>query len=393
MKLSKIENKIISFFEKHYIILAFIVITILAFYLRYKMFPFISDDYESFLEQWFNFFKNNGFRGLANYPGDYNAPYMTILAMLSYFSFDSLLLIKIVSVAFDYILAISCVYLSRQIFKEKNSFRDLMIYMIILFLPQVFFNSSMWGQCDSIYSSFVVLALAFLIKEKYRISFILLGVAFSFKLQFIFILPLYIILYINKKKFSIFDFLIIPIVDLVMCLPALIMGKSIKDCLLVYLLQTGTYADKLVMNFANIYQLIPNNVEIFYSVGKVFILFICAFMLIYVIYKNVNFNKEKIITLGLWFLVIFTFFLPGMHERYLYVGEILSIVYLICYRKNIFLILMMNLNAFITYSIYLNGLNFEYLNILTIVYLVSIIYFTKSVFELLDCEECIYEKK
>ena len=72
-------------------ILLFIVITIVALIIRLSLFKFVSGDYDVFLREWFDFFKENGISGLANYPGDYNAPYMTILALLSYIPINLLI--------------------------------------------------------------------------------------------------------------------------------------------------------------------------------------------------------------------------------------------------------------------------------------------------------------
>ena len=81
----KTEKKIIEFCEKHYILLGFIVISIMALLIRLSLFKFESGDYLMFLKDWFSYLKDNGgFLALKNYPGDYNAPYMTIMSLLTY---------------------------------------------------------------------------------------------------------------------------------------------------------------------------------------------------------------------------------------------------------------------------------------------------------------------
>ena len=110
-------------------------------------------------------------------------------------------------------------------------------------------------------------------------------------------------------------------------------------------------------------------------------------MLIYLIYKKVKFDREKTVTLALWFLVITTYFLPGMHERYLFVGEVLSIIYFIIYRKNLPLVIFINLSAMITYLKFLNGLSFDYMQLISIIYAIIIVYFTNNLFNLLNKEE------
>ena len=79
--------------------------------------------------------------------------------------------------------------------------------------------------------------------------------------------------------------------------------------------------------------------------------------------------------------------LPGMHDRYMFVGEVLGIIYYIAYRKNLPLIISINIISLLTYSVYLNGLSYYYRQLFTIIYLVVIIYFTKNVIRLLSESE------
>lgn len=388
----KYEKRFVDFCEKNYLLIAFVLITVLSLGIRFFMKDFESGDYLFFLEGWFDYLKDNrGILALKNYPGDYNAPYMTILALLTYIPINKLYLIKGVSVIFDFALAISSGLLVKELTKDKDKGNILFLitYSIVLMLPTVMMNSALWAQCDAIYTTFVILSLFFLVREKYTASFIMLGLAFSFKLQFVFILPLYIILYISKKKYSILHFLLIPLTNLAMCLPAIVCGNSIVKCMKVYFNQTSTYKENLVMNFPNIYNLISGNVEVFYKVGVLFTLLVCILSLVYVIYKKIIWNDEKILTLGLWFIVILTFVLPGMHERYMFCGEILAVIYYILYRKNLPLIVFINLSSVITYSTVLNGLSFDYTLMMTIIYTIIIVYFTKYTLKFLEskCEE------
>lgn len=387
----KVERKLIEFFEKNYLTIAFVLITILSLIIRISMLNYESSDYISFLSGWFDYLKaNGGIFALKNYPGDYNAPYMTIMALLTYIPINKLYLIKGVSIFFDFALAISSGLLVKTLVKNKKEKKiaSFFAYSVIIMLPTVMMNSAMWGQCDSIYTTFVILSLYYLIKEKYKFSFVLLGIAFAFKLQFIFILPLYVVLYVTKKKFSIFNFLLIPLTNFIMCLPAIVVGNPIIKCMSVYFNQTSAYNDRLVLNFPNIYTLINGNVDIFYKVGILFSLLVCILCSVYVVYKKIKWDNEKILTLALWFLIVLTFILPGMHERYLFCGEILACLYYIVYRKNLLLVIFLNINSIITYSIYLNGLSFDYSWLMSIVYLAIIANFTKYTMNILG-----YQKK
>ena len=184
----KFEKKFLDFIEKHYLLLSFLFITICSFALRYFMRRFESGDFNCCLYPWFQYLKNNGsLKALASYPGNYNAPYVTLLAILSYIPMHSLYLIKGVSIVFDFFMALAAALLVKELSKN-NKFLELITYALVLIIPTVMLNSGMWGQCDSIYTTFVILALYFLVKEKYSLSFIMLGISFAFKLQFIYLL-------------------------------------------------------------------------------------------------------------------------------------------------------------------------------------------------------------
>lgn len=377
----KTEKKIVDFFEKNYIALGFIVISILSIAIRYYMLPCKSLDYKMFLKPWFDYIKNNGgMHALAHEPSNYNAPYMTIIAILTYLPIKSLFSIKLVSIIFDYVLAVSCMLLVNEITKEKKFFniKSLLIYSFIIFFPQVMFNSALWGQCDSIYTSFMILSLLFLIREEYTKSFIFLGISFAFKLQFIFILPLYIVLYVVTKKFSIINFLIIPFVDFILCIPALLYGKPLREVVSIYLEQPGMYKQYMTLNFPNIYSMIGVDPRYFYRIGFIFTVAICALTLIYIIYKKINWNNEKIMLLALYFILVVTYFLPGMHERYLYAGEVICLLYYYMYKKHFGILVFLILAPLITYSNVLHGNYFDYMPYLSIAFFVIIVYFMKN---------------
>ena len=193
-KVRKIENKILDFIETHQVLFFLLFFTIAALLVRYCLFSVESGDFKVFLKPWFEELKaNGGFKALANFPGDYNAPYMTLLALLTYLPINPLYSIKTLSVLGDFLLAFSSYQLVNTLMqgKEKQKFYALLAYIVVLFLPQVILNGSCWGQCDAIYTSFILLSFHYLLKEKYTTSFILLGISFAFKLQFIFILPFF----------------------------------------------------------------------------------------------------------------------------------------------------------------------------------------------------------
>lgn len=380
--MKKFEKNLLEFINSKALFLGFIFVTFFALIMRFCMFSYESHDYTTFLSGWFDYLKNNGgLLALATYQGNYNAPYMTIMALLTYLPFNSLHLIKFISIIFDFGLALSSAALVKYLVPKNKNLYYFITYSVMLFIPEIVLNSAVWGQCDAGYTMFIVLALLYLFKEDYLKSFIFLGVSFALKLQFIFILPLFIVVYFIKKKFSIWHFLIIPLVNFILCLPAIIIGKPIKDLLLVYFLQTAEYKEYINLNFINLYGLVGNNGNILHAFGIFTTLLICLITLVYLMYKKVNLTNKLMLNLGLWFVVIVTFFLPCMHERYLYLGCVLAVIYFITYKENFILMLSIILCSILTYFNYLFGFAFNSKEFIIIAYTIVLALYTKKTYE------------
>ena len=219
-------------------LLAFLVIVSLAaFYLRYVNFPFESADYKYFLKKWYDSIDAaGGFRGIGQVYGNYTPPYMYLMALMTYLPASDLVAIKLFSILFDYLLAFFVGLLVKQVSGSKVT--ALMAYTATLFLPTVFFNSALWAQCDSIFVTFLIMSLYFMLKEKDCASMISFGLAFSFKLQAIFFIPV-LLLALLKKRIRFRAFLLAPLVFFLLGLPAVIMGMRFSDAYGVYFLQAS----------------------------------------------------------------------------------------------------------------------------------------------------------
>ena len=360
--ITKHEVKFIKFIQKHWLLFAFFAISFLALLARLLMINFQSLDYTIFLEPWFYEMKNNGgLSSLANFPGDYNAPYMTIMALLTYLPINPLYSIKAVSILFDFALAISCVLLVRETMKNSKNRNvvSLITYVAVLFLPSVLLNSGVWGQCDSIYATFIVLSFYFFTKKKYLPTFLLLGISFAFKFQTIFVLPFFLIMYFTQKKFSFLYFFIIPCVDFILCLPAILFGWPIQNVILTYANQSTNYDFGLTHNFPNIYNLLNGNLATMKNVGLIMILVLCATILFYCLSKKIVWDKKKMLALLIVSMLLIGFVLPGMPERYMFVAEVMAIIYCILYKRNLALLALVITVPLITYSSYLFGIEYS----------------------------------
>ena len=378
-KISKLEKKLLSWIEKNIDILMVISIILIALVVRYFLLSYESKDYLNFLQPWFYEMKDaGGLSGLANYPGDYNVPYMVIMALLTYLKVNPLISIKLVSIFFDFLLAFIIGKFVYDIRDDKNKSQSaILAFGITLFLPTVLLNGAFWGQCDVIYTTFLVLAFYFLYKENMLLSFISLGISFAFKLQFIFVLPVYIILYFRKKSFSVFYFLIIQLVDIILCLPAIIAGKPLLECLLVYFNQLSSYS-KLNLNFPNLYSLITGDAYYLSKLGIFFLIVILAFLLFYIIKKKIIFNIENILLLTILSILLCTFFLPHMHERYLFAADIFSLLYSLIYNRNYLVTILISFISVVSYAMFLFSSYLIPSYLLAFIFLFLILYLIKD---------------
>lgn len=385
-------EKIWDFIERKKFIIFFIVITAISLFARIAVIDFVSGDYASCLEPWFYQLKDNGgLSALKLNIGNYNLPYLTILALLTYLPVEPIVSIKMVSIICDYICALAVLKIVYIVFKNNKNkdFFALLLYGVVLFLPTVLLNSACWGQADSIYVAFILLAISALLEEKYLKAFIYLGVSFAFKLQFMFILPLFILIYMSKRKFPLYYFLIIPAVNIIMCLPAIIAGKPIASCIDIYVSQTSQYSAYLSMNFPGVYNLIfPTNSynyvmapnEYMSKMGVMCTIFVFAIMAFMVLYKKIKFDKQQIIEFGLWSVMIATFLLPHMHDRYLFAGDILSVLYCIYNKDKLYVPIGISLISMYGYTGFLFGKNPVPIQYLSFMYLVLIVIVTKDIY-------------
>lgn len=385
-------EKIWDFIERKKFIIFFIIITAISLFARIAVIDFVSGDYYSCLEPWFYQLKNNGgLSALKLNIGNYNLPYLTILAILTYLPVEPIVSIKMVSIICDYICALAVLKIAYIVLKNNKNkdFFALLLYGVVLFLPTVLLNSACWGQADAIYVAFILLAIVALLEEKYLKAFIYLGVSFAFKLQFIFILPLFILIYISKRKFPLYYFLIIPAVNIVMCLPAIIAGKPIASCIDIYVSQTSQYSAYLSMNFPGVYNLLfPTNSynyvmapnEYMSKMGVMCTIFVFVIMAFMVLYKKIKFDKQQIIEFGLWSVMIATFLLPHMHDRYLFAGDILSVLYCIYNKDKLYVPIGISLISMYGYTGFLFGKNPVPIQYLSFMYLILIFIVTKDIY-------------
>ncbi|GAA3439106.1 glycosyltransferase 87 family protein [Kutzneria kofuensis] len=107
-------------------------------------------------------------------------------------------------------------------------------------------NASMWGQADAMYAAFAVGGVYFLLCKRPWLACAFIGIAFALKLQTVFLFPLLLLL-VLRRGLPWKSLLAIPLVYVVLDIPALLIGTSPAQLFSVYVAQTGTF-DLLTLN-------------------------------------------------------------------------------------------------------------------------------------------------
>lgn len=135
---------------------------------------------------------------------DYTPGYLYILSLLGFLR-NSLglpdnifiFLLKVPAIVAEVIIGIFIYKEIRKYFSQKLA---LLSFFLISFNPALIFNSSVWGQVDSVLTLFMLIAVIALKENNLVISSIFFGVSLLIKPQAIAIMPLFAVFLINHLK-------------------------------------------------------------------------------------------------------------------------------------------------------------------------------------------------
>lgn len=356
-------------------ILLFLVLTGFALIMRYVLRNVVAGDYKMFFEPWVATLREagGGIKGLSaefEYV-DYTTPYLTILSFISICPFlNTLLLMKLVSIFFDFVAAFAVMAIVYD--RTKNMTYGILGYGALLMVPTVLTNGAMWAQCDIIFTSFVLWSLYFMLKDKPAWSMAFYGIAFAFKLQTLFLAPLYVILWM-KGKVKLKHFLFLPLMYVIGMIPSLLAGKSFWELISVYFFQANGQMDIYALShkFPNIYQLIGTDSFLFeYADAGIWVTLGALMILMYCFArKQYEMNACLLLRMGMLLTMTVVFFLPHMHERYAILVDVMAIVYVFFDFRKLYIPVLTILCSFAGYTVYLAQNNIIPMYVYTILFL------------------------
>lgn len=296
----------------------------LAFLLRFLCLDHETLDYQNFLTRWVDFFRQyGGFAALRHPVGNYNLPYLYFLAAFSYTDYPDLYLIKFLSIAFDVLMAWGGMRLV-SLFCGKAALR-LAAFCGTLLLPTVILNGAYWGQCDGVYVSLAVWALWAALSGKPKLSLVFMALSFSFKLQAVFFMPVFFVLFFTGRiRWR--DMWIFPATYVAAVMPAVLAGYPFLGTITLYFDQAGSIGSGLNYNSPSLYAFYQGGGDEM-QLGRLGIaaaFAFCCVLLWWLCTQRRRLNNRVLLAAFTLTVICVPLFLPHMHDRYFYGADILS---------------------------------------------------------------------
>ncbi len=208
---------------------------ILGIFVRIVFLPVVSEDLIDFLLPWYDHILSQGLTdSIGGNFSNYTPPYLYLLgiATLTKGFLSATIAIKLISILFD--LCNAFLVMRIVSIRTKNENAPFIAGGLFFLLPTVVLNSAAWGQANSIYTCFILASLFFVLKERPIPALVFFGVAFAFKAQAIFFAP-FLLLLTLKRRIPWQGYLVVPVIYLVMMVPALLAGRTLSSVISVYL--------------------------------------------------------------------------------------------------------------------------------------------------------------
>ena len=307
-------------------ILALTLLTLRITLWRYS----VNSDLQTAFLPWQTYLLEHGRWHALQHPFSMYFPaYFDVTAMTSYLDghINRISQIKLVSFVFDIATAVVAYYLVGRLTRSsspggRRSVAQLVAAFCILAGPTVLVNGSVWGQCDIVYTCFLLLSTFSVIVGSGALAGLFFGVALAFKLQAIFLVP-FIASMVLQKRIRWWHLLFVPVGWLVSLVPPMLNGAKPLEFLSLTSSQGETFPT-LAINVGNpwiIADRIHLNVHLGTLVGIVLTLFLMIAITIWGAHPAFRSAKNTLILATLSLLSV-GYVMPKMHDRYFFPAEI-----------------------------------------------------------------------
>lgn len=262
---------------------------------------------------------------------------------------------KFTGCVFDMALALLAAAIVYQLTGHK--IKSFLAYGITAVLPVLVAESVMWGTADSVYLFFAMLSMHFLLKDKTDAAVLVYGISVFLNGFALFLLPLYLVLFLNGKT-HLYSFSL-PLLGGV--LRSILMGTEGGSAFPLFtvehLLAVSREEELLSYNCPNIFGII--GADKFTSEYKwVALFFVIGLIMMYcmvLITRELSWTKEQLLEISLFFCLFIPFVAPGMNERSFLLADMLALVLGFMNLKKFYLPVIMVTVTYISYSAYFRG--------------------------------------
>lgn len=290
---------------------------------------------------------------------DYTPGYLYILSFLGFLkNFLSITdgafnyLLKIPAIIAELIIGILIYHQRGKIISDKFA---LVVSAFIILNPALIFNSSIWGQVDSILTLFMLLAIIFLSRGKFILSSFFFGIALIIKPQAVALIPLYALFLARNLNIKNIIKIIIPSLLIIFLLSLPFFPNQTLINLAGHILSTANQYFYTSLNAYNFWGIIGFWINdglswnsISYQVWG-YIMLAVYWIIIAFFYIHKKISLAAVSTLA----ALGFFFLPTrVHERYLYPAIIFLILLLTKVKSRLIFALIAILSLFHLLNLY-----------------------------------------
>lgn len=291
------------------------------------LWPAVTGDTRDAVVPWLQTILTRGQIGAFAEPfSNYTPPYLYLLALFSPLAalLTEVSVIKAVSVGATLLLVLAV----RHLLKVSGCTRSVAWALWVALLPSVAVNAAGFAQCDAIWSSACVMAVASAISRKPLAMLIWFGVGIAFKAQAIFLAP-FIAQRLLSERTPLVLWPVPGLVYITAMLPAALAGWPFFDLLTVYLRQ-AEWNPEFMSNASNLWAtvqyLAPQAGLQWLWLGMVAAAAASVFFVI--VFHRLKGTPMSLISLALLSAMILPFLLPKMHERFFFLADVLALAYL-----------------------------------------------------------------
>lgn len=346
-------------------VLSVLVVTIVALLLRISLLDYSNRDLVDHFLPWLERIRGEGFWTAIAKPFSqygYTPFYSYAIGLADKIlpaGTDGQVVIKSVSIVFDFIAAALVFSIARR---RTSDFRYAVLgYAAMLFAPTIVLNGAFWGQSDIVYSTFLIACVYFLLTQSSFRAMVCFGLACAIKAQAAWLGP-FVLMMVLRKRIRWWQLLLVPVIYLILALPALYAGRSLLEVATIYLTQASTQS-VLTYGAANLYffpdyffahlGLWPAGISIIAKAGLLLTVVLTSLFAWRV--ARGRLEPQNLLLAALVSVLIVPQFLPHMHNRYFFPADIFSIVLAVWNPAYWWVALVMQFNSFVTYISFLWG--------------------------------------